>query len=105
MIDVEPRKRPRPTFAGFLLSFAAQAAVVAAYRTSYFADAGWQGGEYAYAFIGIAVGSIVLGCVLRFFRPPWSPVGTGLLLAGVLGFALVVTVFVLFLAAFSHWGS
>ncbi|MEU4766514.1 hypothetical protein AB0H12_24990 [Actinosynnema sp. NPDC023794] len=102
MIDVEQRRRPGVAFAGFLVPFALQVAVVAAYRSRYFA--GWLGGEYAYAFIGVAIGSIVLGCVAKFFRPPWNSVGTGLVLAGVLGFVVVLVVFAVIVVALSRWG-
>ena len=105
MTDVEQRKRPGAAFAGFLVPFALQVAVMAAYRGQHLADAGWRGGEYAYAFIGVAVGSTVLGCAFKFFRPPWNSVGTGLLLAGTLGFALVLVVFAVILFALSQWGA
>ncbi|XVS67350.1 hypothetical protein ACQPYE_15210 [Actinosynnema sp. CA-299493] len=105
MIDVERRKRPGVAFAGFLAPFAAQVAVLAAFQAGYFADAGWRGGEYAYAFIGVAVGSTVLGCVLKFFRPPWNSVGTGLVLAGTLGFVVVLVAFAVFFAVLSQWAS
>jgi membrane protease YdiL (CAAX protease family) len=105
VIDVEQRKRPGVAFAGFAAPFALQLAVVAAFRAGYFTDAGWRGGEYAYAFIGVAIGSIVLGCALKFARPPWNSVGTGMVLAGALGFLIVVAVFALFLVALSQWGS
>ncbi|MCE6998667.1 hypothetical protein LZG04_28295 [Saccharothrix sp. S26] len=103
MVDVEQRKRPGVALAGFAVPFALQVAVVAAYQGRYLWDAGWRGGQYAYAFIGVAVGSIVLGCVLKFFRPPWRSVGTGLLLAGTFGFVAVFAVLALFLVAFSQW--
>ena len=103
--EVERRKRPGVAFAGFVAASAVQVAVVAAYQGGYLTDAGWRGGEYAYAFIGIAVGSIVLGGVLKLLGPPWRSVGTGVLLAGAGGFAVVVTVFVSFLVALSQWGS
>jgi hypothetical protein len=102
MTDVQQRKRPGMAFAGFAVPFALQLAVMAAFRAESFADAGWRGGEYAYAFIGVAVGSIVLGCALKLVRPPWNSVGTGAVLAGVLGFAIVIAVFALVLAAFSQ---
>ncbi|ROP36056.1 hypothetical protein [Saccharothrix texasensis] len=105
MIEVERRKRPAVAFAGFLVPFAAQLAVPAAFRAEYFADAGWHGGEYAYAFIGVAVGSTVLGCAVKFLRPPWNSVGTGLVLAGTLGFVTVLVVFAVFLVALSQWAS
>ncbi|TQM84915.1 hypothetical protein FHX81_7380 [Saccharothrix saharensis] len=101
--DVEHRKRPGAAFAGFVVPAVLLVAVVAAYRTGYFADAGWRGGEYAYAFIGVAVGAIVLGSALKFLRPPWNSVGTGFLLAGLVGFGAVVAVFVLVLVALSRW--
>ncbi|MFE9746722.1 hypothetical protein ACFYOT_17610 [Saccharothrix saharensis] len=103
MIDVERRKRPGVAFAGFVVPAALLIALVAAYQTGYFADAGWRGGEYAYAFIGVAVGAIVLGSALKFLRPSWNSVGTGFLLAALLGFGVVVAVFVLFLVALSQW--
>ena len=105
VIEVERRRRPGVAFAGFVVASALQVAVVVAYRAGYLADAGWRGGEYAYAFIGIAVGSIVLGGVLKLLGPPWRSVGTGVLLAGTVGFAIVVAVFVSVLVALSQWGS
>ncbi|KOX20469.1 hypothetical protein ADK67_29665 [Saccharothrix sp. NRRL B-16348] len=105
VIEVEQRKRPGVAFAGFLVPFALQVAVMVAFRGQYFADAGWRGGEYAYAFIGVAVGSIVLGCVFKFLRPPWNSVGTGLVLAGTLGFVIVLAVLAVVLVALSQWGS
>ncbi len=103
--DVEQRKRPGVAFAGSVVPLVLLAAVVAAFRADYLAEAGWRGGEYAYAFIGIAVASIALGLVLKFLRPPWNSVGTGLVLAGTLGFVIVVVVFAVILVALSQWGS
>lgn len=103
MTDLQQRKRPGMALAGFTVPFALQLAVMAAFRAGYFADAGWRGGEYAYAFIGVALGSIVVGCALKLARPPWNSVGTGAVLAGALGSAIVVTVFALVLVAFSRW--
>ncbi|MFJ6675015.1 hypothetical protein ACIQMJ_28265 [Actinosynnema sp. NPDC091369] len=105
MIEVERRKRPGVAFAAFAVPVALQGAVVAAYRAGTFTGAGWRGGEYAYAFIGIAVGAIVLGCALKIARPPWNSVGTGLVLAGLFGFGVVVAIFVAILVALSQWGS
>lgn len=105
VIEVERRKRPGVAFAGFAVPVALQGAVVTAYRAGSFAGAGWRGGEYAYAFLGVAVGAIVLGCALKFARPPWNSVGTGFLLAGLFAFGVVVAIFVAVLVALSQWGS
>ncbi|MFD0201881.1 MULTISPECIES: hypothetical protein [Saccharothrix] len=105
MIEVERRKRPGVAFAGFLVSFALQVALVAAFRTDYLADAGWQSGEYADAFIGIAAVSVVVGLVIKFFGPPWNSVGTGLVIAGTLGFVLLVAFVVWVLVAWSQMRS
>ncbi|MEU4442357.1 hypothetical protein AB0K14_05970 [Actinosynnema sp. NPDC050801] len=104
MTDVEQRKRPGVAFAGFLVPFTLLSVVALAFRSEYFADIGWRGGEYAYAFIGVAVGAVVLGLVLKLLRPPWGSVGTGMVLGGTLGVVTVVALLVLVLAAWSRYG-
>jgi hypothetical protein len=105
--DVEQpiRKRPGVAFAGSLLPLALLLGVMLAFRANYFADLGWRGGEYAYAFIGVTVGSIVVGLVLKFFRPPRNSVGTGMVLGGTLGVLTVVAIIAVVLVALSQWGS
>ncbi|MEU4747060.1 hypothetical protein AB0G02_42285 [Actinosynnema sp. NPDC023658] len=107
MTDVERRNRRRPgvAFAGFVPPSALLLGVMIAYRTGLFADLGWRGGEYAYAFIGVAVGSVVLGLVLKFFRPPWNSVGTGMILGGTLGFVAVVVIIAVVLVALARWST
>jgi hypothetical protein len=105
--DVEQRKRKRPgvALAGFVPPFALLLAVMRAYQAEYFADLGWHGGEYAYAFIGVAAASVVVGLVLKFLRPPWNSAGTGMVLAGTAGVVIVIVVIALVLVALSQWGS
>ncbi|NUT53979.1 MAG: hypothetical protein HOV94_42830 [Saccharothrix sp.] len=104
MTDLDRRKRPGVVLASLLVPFAVLATLYTAYLRDSFASLGWHGGEYAYAFIGVAVGSIVLGLVLKFLRPPWDSVGTGLLIGGTVGVLAAIAVFVLFMIALSQWG-
>lgn len=87
-------------FAGFLTPLLLLSSAVLAYRAQRFADIGWRGGEYARAFIGVAIGAILLGGLLRLLRPrsPWSSFGFGMVLAGVLGIAIAIAIMALFIA-------
>ena len=98
MTDLDRReRRPGLAFAGFLGTSVLLLAVAVAADENRFADLGWTGGEYAYLVIGTAFGAIVLGCLAKPAGPPWNSVGTGLILAGVLGLLAVVAIIVLFL--------
>lgn len=90
--------------AGFLLPCAVLVALCFAYSSNTFASWGWKGGEYAYAFIGVAVGAILLGCVVKLvgLDKPGGAFGTGLVLGGTLGVLVVVALVVLFVAAWSR---
>lgn len=103
MEDLDQRrpKRPGVAFTGFLVPFALLLAMVAAYQAQSFDALGWRGGEYAYAFIGVAFGAVVVGAVLKAARPPWTSVGTGMILAGTLGVLFAIGLVVLFVIAWS----
>ncbi|MBB5802593.1 polyferredoxin [Saccharothrix ecbatanensis] len=103
MEDLDQRKRKRPgvAFAGFLVPFALLMAVMAAHRAQSFDALGWHGGEYAYAFIGVALGAVVVGALLKAARPPWPSVGTGMILAGTVGVLIAIAIVALFVIAFS----
>ncbi|MGW4211174.1 hypothetical protein ACWEIJ_24500 [Lentzea sp. NPDC004789] len=94
-------------FLGFTVSAALLVLTVGAYFNDSLAHLGWQGGEYAYAFLGIAIGSTVVGGVIKLAAPaPWRSVGAGLAVGGI-GGAVVVAVLVLafvVLLATSDWG-
>lgn len=100
--DRRSQRGPGAAFAGFLVSTALLTCVVVAFGTSWVH--GWRGGEYACAFLGVTLGSLVLGAGLAFARPPWRSVGTGLLLGGLLGVLAAVAGVVLVLVALSRWG-
>ncbi|WP_158853570.1 hypothetical protein [Saccharothrix deserti] len=106
MNDLDQRKRKRPgvAFAGFLVPCVLLSAVMLGYRSGYLAALGWRGGEYAYAFIGVAVGAVLVGCLLKLVRPPWNSFGTGMILGGVLGVLSTIAIFVLVMIALSRWG-
>ncbi|WP_447001833.1 hypothetical protein ACRAKI_18925 [Saccharothrix isguenensis] len=101
-LDQRKRKRPGVAFAGSLVPIALLLAVMATHRAQAFDVLGWHGGEYAYLFIGIAFGAIVVGALLKTARPPWGSVGTGMILGGVLGVLIAIAVVALFLIAFSR---
>lgn len=64
---------------------------------------GWQGGQYAYAFVWIALGSVVAGVVLKVRSPaPWRTFGTGLIIGGTFGVVLLIAFFVLVAYALSN---
>ncbi|MFI9817722.1 hypothetical protein [Saccharothrix variisporea] len=89
---------------GFLLPCALLVGLFLAYSSDTFGSWGWKGGEYAYAFIGVAVGAILLGCVLKlvWLESPRGALGTGLLLGGTLGVVVVFAIVVLFFLAWSR---
>ena len=78
-----------------------------AYLNDYFEHVGWQGGEYAYAYIWIAIGSTVVGGVIRLVAPaPWRSVGSGIAVGGFGGVLVLILLLVLFfvLLATGDWG-
>lgn len=99
-----PPKRPGVAFAGFLLPCLLLLAVVLAYQAEYLSGLGWRGGEYAYAFLGVALGAALAGGLLKLVQrgSPWRSFGSGLLLGGTLGVVLTIVIIVLFVIALSR---
>lgn len=88
---------------GFLVPFGLLTSVVLAYQGQLLADVGWRGGEYARTFIGVTVGAILLGSVLRLaLSQPWKSIGSGMLAAGTLGLVIAVALLVVFVIALSQ---
>jgi hypothetical protein len=95
-------KRPGIAALGSLVPFGLLTSVVA-YQGQLLVDVGWRGGEYARTFIGVAVGAILLGSVLRpFLSQPWESIGSGMLAAGTLGVVITVALLVVFVIAMSQ---
>lgn len=92
------------TVAGFAVPFALLTAVVLGYRADFLGGVGWAGGEYAYAFVAVAIGAVVAGVVLQLVdrRSPWRRFGTGMLLGGGLGVVFVAVAIGLFWYAFAN---
>lgn len=93
-------------FFGFTVSAALLALTVGAFFNDTFADLGWRGGEYAYAFVWIAIGSTVVGGVIRLVAPaPWRSIGAGLAVGGIGGVVVLIVLIVAFivLLATSDW--
>src|SRR5882724_11161780 len=90
--DYGPRKRPGLTFLGFLVTLALFVSVERASEHGWFAGLGWRGGEYAYLFIGVVLGSLVVGGVIRgaLARSSWRSLGSGMLIGGTIGLAGLV---------------
>ncbi|MFD4638950.1 hypothetical protein ACFWN2_16660 [Lentzea sp. NPDC058436] len=89
--------------AGFAITAVLLVLTVVAFQTGAMESFGWQGGEYAYSFIWIALGSAVAGGVVKMAAPaPWRSAGTGLLLAGVVGVFVVIALIVTFVVALSN---
>ncbi|WP_143116076.1 hypothetical protein [Lentzea xinjiangensis] len=90
--------------AGFATTTVLLALTAAAYLNDSLEAFGWQGGEYAYAFVLIALGSALAGGVVKALAPrPWRPAGSGLLVAGGAGVAVVVLLVALFVWAVANW--
>jgi hypothetical protein len=87
-------------FQGFLLPVALMALLAVIYEGSYFE--GWQGGDYAHGFIGIAAGAVVAGGGLKLFSPRWGSFGLGMVLGGLLGPVITFMGIVLFMAVVSQ---
>ena len=90
-----------------LAGFATSAVLLVLTFTAFLTDAmrslGWQGGEYAYSFVWIALGSAIAGLVVKVAAPaPWRSAGTGMALAGTVGVVVVITLIVVFVWALSN---
>ncbi|MCR3753848.1 hypothetical protein [Lentzea californiensis] len=80
--------------AGFATTTALLVLTFAAFQNGALESFGWQGGEYATAFVCITLGSTFAGIVLNLTAPaPWKSVGTGMILAGTLGGVVVIMLF------------
>lgn len=89
--------------AGFLVPVSLLVLTVFAYLNN-FGPLGWQGGEYAYAFVWIAFGSVLAGVVVRAAAPtPWRSLGSGMAWAGGAGVLVVLVLIVLFVWAVANW--
>ncbi|MET8758795.1 hypothetical protein [Lentzea sp. NPDC004782] len=94
-------------FLGFTVSAALLVLTVGTYFNDSLSHLGWQGGEYAYAFLWIAIGSTVVGGVIKFAAPaPWRSIGAGLAVGGIGGVLVVLVLIVTFfvLLATNDWG-
>ncbi|UQS26414.1 hypothetical protein L1857_28160 [Amycolatopsis thermalba] len=96
-------RRPGVAFLGFALATGLLIVVVVALMRDFVA--GWHGGEYASAYIGVTFGAMIAGSLCRLARPPWRSFGTGLILGGVLGFASFLAVAVALYLALSQMSS
>ena len=97
--------RRRAILAGFLVPLALLVLIALAYRNDFFASSGWHGGEYAYAFVWTALGSIVVGAVVRLTAStPWRSIGSGMILVGATGMLVFIALAVLFVLAFANLG-
>ncbi|SDP39921.1 hypothetical protein [Lentzea jiangxiensis] len=75
---------------------------VVALLTNALQSFGWQGGEYAYSFIWIALGSALAGLVVLVAAPaPWRSAGKDMAIAGTAGVVVVITLVVAFIWAWS----
>ena len=89
--------------AGFATTAVLLVLTVVAFQTDALESFGWQGGEYAYSFIWIALGSALAGLVVKVAAPaPWRSAGTGMALAGTVGVVVVITLVVVFVWALSN---
>ena len=105
MTESQRRTRPGMGFAGFAVTFVLLAVVVLAYQTKALAGAGWAGGEYANAFVLIAICAVVAGLVMLIAGrgTSWRPFGAGVLAGGGLGLGFVVVALVMFWIAWSNY--
>lgn len=88
--------------AGFLVPLALLALIMFAFVNDSFQPIGWRGGEYAFAFGWTALGSVVIGALVKFSAPaPWRSIGSGMMLAGSGGVLVVIALVVLVTLAFS----
>lgn len=86
---------------GFLTPVTLLVLVMVAYTSGYVA--GWEGGEYAYAFVIVAVGAALVGGVLRLVAPQTrlGSFGMGMFLGGTLGVLVTIVIVVVLTAALS----
>ena len=97
--------RRRAILAGFLVPLALLVLIALAYRNDFFASSGWHGGEYAYAFVWTALGSIVVGAVVRLAAAaPWRSIGSGMMLVGSISMLVVIALIVVFVMALTSSG-
>lgn len=87
---------------GFIVPVALMMLTVVGFAGDRLDFLGWQGGEYGYAFLGIAIGSVVLGVVGTAAPAPWRSIGSSMVLAGTIGVVLVIAAAMLFMWAFAH---
>lgn len=87
---------------GFFAPVTLLVLVLVAYTNGYIA--GWKGGEYAYAFVIVAVGAALVGGVLRLVAPQTRlrSFGMGMFLGGTLGVLITIAVVALLTAALSN---
>lgn len=91
--------------AGFATTAVLLVLTVVAFLTNALQPFGWQGGEYAYSFIWIALGSALAGLVVLVAAPaPWRSAGKGMAIAGAVGVVVVITLVVVFIWAWSNAG-
>ena len=96
-------RRRGAILAGFLFPFALLTLIAFAYRNDSFASIGWRGGEYANAFVWTAIGSIVVGAVVRLTaEAPWRSIGSGMILLGSIGMLVVIALGLLILMALGN---
>ncbi|MDX8048667.1 hypothetical protein SK571_04695 [Lentzea sp. BCCO 10_0798] len=89
--------------AGFATTTVLLVLTVVAFLNDALESFGWQGGEYAYSFIWIALGSAIAGLVVKVAAPaPWRSAGTGMALAGTVGVVVVITLVIVFMWALSN---
>ena len=90
--------------AGFAFSLTLLALIALAYRNDFFASSGWHGGEYLNAFIWTALGSIVVGAVVRLTAAaPWRSIGSGMILVGAAGMLVIIALALLFFVALANF--
>lgn len=83
--------------AGFAVTSLLLVLIAGSYLTDTFSSLDWQGGEYAYAFVWVTLGSVLMRAVVKAAAPaPWRSLGSGMLITGVVGIVVVLTLVVLF---------
>ncbi|MET9225443.1 hypothetical protein [Lentzea sp. NPDC003310] len=89
---------------GFATTAVLLVLTVVAFLTNALRPLGWQGGEYAYSFVWIALGSAIAGLAVRVAAPaPWRSAGKGMAIAGTAGVVVVITLIVAFIWAWSSF--
>jgi hypothetical protein len=79
-------------FTGFVTSLLLPLFVVIGYRVNLLASAGWAGGEYAGAFVAVAMGVLFTGCVVlaSSWPSPWRLFWVGAIAGAALTLLAVV---------------